>query len=616
MDRRRIGGHAARLIALAALGLLALQALPARASGSYGRFLPPGQAFMFSSKAVPGAVELHWKIADGYYLYKRQFKFMPEAGQLGNVEFPQGDVKNDPNFGKVVVYHHQVTLRVPVTRLPASGPVQFKVVYQGCAESGLCYAPMTRAVSLDVPPAAAALPGAGSAASASGQSVGMGAATSEQSRLASLVQHANPLWFVAVFFGLGVLLSFTPCVLPMIPILAGIIGGESDNISTRRGMTLSLVYVLSMALVYTALGVAAGFAGTGLQALFQAPWIIALFAVIFVLLAGGLFGFYELRLPAGLSDRLAALSGRQRGGTWIGVVLMGALSALIVSPCVAAPLAGALIVIGQAGEPVRGGIALFALALGMGAPLVVYGTFAGRLLPRAGSWMTSIQRLLGVAMLAYAVWLLSRIIPAPLTLVLYGLVGLVAAVFLGLFGRLPEEAGAASRLTRALAIAVCVWALALLVGGAAGGSDPLRPLAPLTGSPASRSAGSEAAGLNYQAVKSVAGLKMALADAARQSHPVMVDFYADWCTSCLEMEHTTLRDPGVRAALGQFRLLKVDVTADTPENRALMNHYGLYGPPAYIFYDARGHRLRGDTVVGFEKVAPFMRHVKRAASDS
>ena len=612
MDRRRIGRYGARLIAIALLGALALQALPAFASGNYGRFLPPDQAFMFSSKAVPGAVELHWKIADGYYLYKRRFKVMPQTGGLGKVVFPQGEVKNDPNFGKVVVYHHQVTLRVPVTQLPASGPVQFKVVYQGCAESGLCYAPLTKKVSLQVPPATAASAATGSQSAGPGQSSAAGSSASEQSRLAALVQHANPFWFVVVFFGLGVLLSFTPCVLPMIPILAGIIGGESENISTRRGMTLSIVYVLSMALVYTGLGVAAGFAGTGLQGLFQAPWIVGLFAAIFVLLAGGLFGFYELRLPAGLTNRIAALSGRQRGGTWIGVVFMGALSALIVSPCVAAPLAGALIVIGQAGEPVRGGIALFALALGMGAPLVIYGTFVGRLLPRAGNWMTAIQRLLGVAMLAYAVWLLSRIIPASLALVLYGLVGIVAAVFLGLFESLPADSGAGRRLGKALAIAVFVWALALLVGGASGGRDPLRPLSSLEVGVAARPAKVASSVLNYQQVTSLDGLHMALANAAGQGRPVMVDFYADWCTSCLEMEHTTLRDPQVRSALGHFRLVKVDVTEDTPDGRALMKHYGLYGPPAYIFYDAQGHRLQGDTVVGFEKVAPFMRHVQRA----
>lgn len=609
MDRRRIGGHGARLIAFALLGLLALQAFPAFASGNYGRFLPPGQAFMFSSRAVPGGVELHWKIADGYYLYKRQFKIVPKAGSLGKVNFPRGSVKSDPNFGQVVVYYHQVTLRVPVAKTPASGPVKFDVIYQGCAESGLCYAPMHRTVSLQVPPS-----GAASHTASPPSGGGAGGTASEQSRLAGLVQHANPFWFVVVFFGLGILLSFTPCVLPMIPILAGIIGGESQNISTRRGMRLSLVYVLSMALVYTALGVAAGFAGTGLQALFEAPWIVALFSAIFVLLAGGLFGFYELRLPLGLTNRIAALSGRQHGGTWTGVVLMGVLSALIVSPCVAAPLAGALIVIGQVGEPVRGGIALFALALGMGAPLVIYGTLAGRLLPRAGSWMTTIQRLLGVAMLAYAVWLLSRIIPAPLTLVLYGLVGLLAAALLRLFTRLPEGAGEGASLGKAVAMAIFVWALALIVGGAAGGRDPLRPLAPLAGMSEDGGAQAVASGPKYQGVESLDGLQMALANAARQGQPVMVDFYADWCTSCLEMEHTTLRNPEVRSALAHFRLLKVDVTEDTPGNRVLMKHYGLYGPPAYIFYNAQGQHIKGDTVVGYEKVAPFIRHLQRALS--
>lgn len=610
------------MIAGALLGLVALQALPAHAGGNYGRFLPPDKAFVLSTRAAPGAVVLHWKIADGYYLYKRQFKLMPLAGQLGKVDFPQGDVENDPNFGRVVVYHHAVTLKVPVRQRPAGGQVRLRVVYQGCAEKGLCYAPMTRTVSVNVPPGNAAPAGsiststAGAVAGVSGNGgpgAGAPGGSSEQSRLAGLIQQSNPAWFVLVFFGLGVLLAFTPCVLPMVPILAGIIGGESERISARRGVVLSLVYVVSMALVYTGLGVAAGFAGTGLQAIFQTPWLIGLFAAVFVFLAGSLFGFYELRLPTGLTSRLADASGRLRGGTWLGVILMGALSALIVSPCVAAPLAGALIVIGQAGEPVRGGIALFALSLGMGAPLVVYGTLAGRLLPRAGGWMTTIQRLLGVTMLAYAVWLLSRVIPASLTLVLYGLVGLVAAAFMGLFERLPEGAGA--RLGKALAVAVFVWALALVIGGAAGANDPLRPLAPFAGAATGGQGGQttgKTSGLKYQGVSSVEGLQMAIGAAAQAGRPVMVDFYADWCTACLEMEHTTLRDPRVRSALEAFRLLKVDVTQDTADSRALLKHFGLYGPPAYIFFDAHGRRIEGDTVVGYEDVKPFLSHLQKA----
>ncbi|MGH8127051.1 MAG: protein-disulfide reductase DsbD [Gammaproteobacteria bacterium] len=601
MDRRRSNRYRARLIAAGALVLLAACAGLAHAS-SHGRFLPPDQAFHLTSRGVSGGVELHWQIADGYYLYQRQFKFKAQAGVLGRVDFPSGTVKQDPNFGRVTVFHHQLTLKVPVTRLPTSGPVRLAVTYQGCAEAGLCYAPITRQVTVTVPSAA----GAASASTSGGSAA---PAQSEQGRLAHLVQQSNPVWFVLVFFGLGVLLAFTPCVLPMIPILAGIIGGERERLSVRRGLGLSLVYVLAMALVYTALGVAAGFAGTGLQGFFEAPWIIALFAFIFVLLAGSLFGFYELRLPAAFTDRVAAISGHQRGGTWIGAVIMGTLSALIVSPCVAAPLAGALIVIGQAGEPARGGVALFALALGMGAPLVVYGTLAGRFLPRAGGWMSAVQRLLGVVMLAYAVWLLSRVIPPPVTLALYGLVGIVAAIFLGAFDHLLPETGSGPRLGKSVGLAAFAWALVLLVGAAAGGRDPLSPLANLSLSGTSIASPQSGVLLVYRQVRSVAELQSALAVAAAAQRPVMVDFYADWCTSCLEMEHTTFRNQAVHAALARMQVLRVDVTADTPNDRALLKDFGLYGPPAYLFYDAQGKRLKADTVVGYLGVQSFLTHL-------
>ncbi|MGA7966199.1 MAG: protein-disulfide reductase DsbD domain-containing protein, partial [Gammaproteobacteria bacterium] len=311
MDRKRSSGYRTRLIAAAAFVLIAACAGLAHAD-SYGRFLPPDQAFHLTSHGVAGGVELHWQIADGYYLYQRQFKFKALTGALGRVDFPPGTIKQDPNFGRVTVYHHRLILIVPVSRLPNSGPVRLTVTYQGCAEAGLCYAPITRRVTATVTSVA----GLNTSSSRL-------AAASEQGRLARLVQQSNPVWFVLVFFGLGVLLAFTPCVLPMVPVLAGIIGGERERLSWRRGLGLSLAYVISMALVYTALGVAAGFAGTGLQGLFEAPWLIALFAAVFVLLAGSLFGFYELRLPSSFTDRVAVLSGRQRGGTWIGAVLMG-----------------------------------------------------------------------------------------------------------------------------------------------------------------------------------------------------------------------------------------------------------------------------------------------------
>ncbi len=612
MDRRgrSVSRFRLRLCLVAILCVGAVGAATARAA-EFGRFLPPDKAFRFSAHAAPGVAELSWRIAKGYYLYKRRFEVKSDNAVLGAVVFPSGQTEDDPNFGKVIVYHRAVTLKVPIDRAPASGPLHIAVTYQGCAESGLCYAPITKHVSLSLP---AAPPGGAAATSHSSGGVTGATTVSRQGRLANLVEHANPAWFVLVFFGLGLLLAFTPCVLPMVPVLAGVIGGESGRLSARRGLALSLVYVLAMALVYTAAGVGAGFAGTGLQGVFEAPWIIGLFAAIFVVLAGGLFGLYALRLPRAMTDRLTRWSGRQRGGTWVGAGFMGALSALIVSPCVAAPLAGALIVIGQSGEPVRGGIALFALALGMGAPLVVFGTVAGRLLPRAGGWMTVVERLLGVAMLAYAVWLLGRIVPAPLTLVLWGLTGIVAALFLGVFERQDREAGPGARLARAAGIGALLWAVALVVGGAAGGNDPLLPLRAFAGGGLPGRATRPT--VAYQPVSTPAQLQVALSRAATARRPVMVDFYADWCTSCLEMEHTTLRDPRVQAALAQMEVLRVDVTNDTAAGRALMRRYGLYGPPAYILYDAAGKRLTADTVVGFMRPPAFLAHLRRALSSS
>ncbi len=576
-----------RLLPIALLAALAA-AMFAPSAGA-GRFLPPDQAFHLDARAASGAILLDWRIAEGYYLYQDRFKITAERGTIGSVSFPPGEVKDDPNFGRVTVYRGRVRLKVPVKQIPLDGRMTLSATYQGCADAGLCYAPITRHISLMLPAAAAPAvgspPGGGTVASSS---------ASEQGRLAGLIEHANPAWVVLVFFVLGVLLAFTPCVLPMVPILAGVLGGNR-GVGTHRGFALSLVYVLAMAAVYTAAGVAAGFAGTGLQGFFQVPWVIALFAAVFVALALSLFGLYELRLPAALTNRLTLMSGRGGGGGgWAGAAFMGALSALIVSPCVAAPLAGALVVIGQGGEPLRGGIALAALALGMGAPLVVYGTIAGRLLPKAGRWMTLIERLLGVAMLAYAVWLLGRVIPAPVTLILWGVIGLVAAVFLGFFGGL---------LFRGAGLIAGVCGLVLIVGGAAGSGNPLAPFAGFRAS--SRQP-------VWQTVTSLAGLQSQLESARAAGRPVMLDFYADWCTACLDMEHTTFRAPTVAAALRQARVLRVDVTANTPAERALLKRFDLYGPPAYLFFDRCGRRLPAQDVVGYLDADRFLTHVRAA----
>ncbi|MDN5865280.1 MAG: protein-disulfide reductase DsbD [Gammaproteobacteria bacterium] len=597
-----------RLSAMGTVLVLALSTLAGSALGAspFGKYLPPDQAFQLKASAAPDAIYLNWQIADGYYLYRDRFKFAAGSGAIGQAQFPPGKVKNDPNFGRVEVYRHALQVRLPVTSAPANGKVELAVTYQGCADAGLCYAPITKHLSVAIPAKKAAA-GALSAAGSGGPGGGATTVVNEQSHLADLVTHANPAWFVLVFFGLGVLLAFTPCVLPMVPILAGVLGGER-GMGTRRGFFLSSIYVLAMAAVYTAAGVAAGFAGTGLQGFFQAPWVIALFVAIFVALSLSMFGLYELRLPASVTQRVSALSGRQGGG-WLGAAVMGALAALIVSPCVAAPLAGALIAIGQMGEPTRGGLALAALALGMGAPLVVYGTVAGRLLPRAGRWMTIIERLLGIILLAYAVWLLGRIVPAPVTLVLWGGVGLLAAFFLGLFNR-PWLARSGS-LARGAGAVAGVCGTVLIVGGLAGGTSPLAPFAGLHG--ASRA---EATALDYRPVASLDALKAELASASRIGQPVMVDFYADWCTSCLEMEHKTLSTVAVRNALGGFRVLRVDVTENTRDDRALLHYFGLYGPPAYLFYDRQGQRLKKASVVGFMDTEPFLERLELALNAS
>ena len=583
--------------------LLALGASLA-AAASAGRFLPPDQAFRLSASGQQTAVTLDWKIADGYYLYRSRFKVVADTGAIGAVQFPPGEVKDDPNFGRVVIYHHQTALTVPVKEIPVDRELRLTVTYQGCAEAGLCYAPITKQIGIVMP---AADPGVGIVAGARGASRGL-TGSSRQDQLVRLIEQANPLWFALVFFGLGVLLAFTPCVLPMVPILAGIIGGKSEHLSAQRGFTLSLAYVLAMALVYTAAGVAAGFAGAGLQAYFQAPWVIVLFAAVFVALALSLFGLYELRLPGALVNRMSRLSGRRRGGTWAGAAAMGALSALIVSPCIAAPLAGALIVIGQAGEPLRGGIALAALSLGMGAPLLVFGTVTGRLLPRAGAWMTTLERLFGVVMLAFAVWLLGRIVPAPVTLVLWGVTGVIASLFLGTFVRLGTAAGTGRQLVRALGFAVFTWAVLLIIGGAAGSANPLAPLAGLWAAPATP----RTATLDYRPIRTPQDLNAQLTLAAAAGRPVMVDFYADWCASCLEMEHTTFSNLAVRAALGHMRLLRADVTANSNEERALLKRFGLYGPPAYLFFNSNGRLLAADTVIGLLDANAFLAHVRQA----
>lgn len=594
-----------------------------RAAKSGDDFLPPEQAFRFSASAENSErVRLTWVIAPGYYLYRDRIKATSEAGpsSVGPPEFPPGQVKSDEYFGKQVVYHDELLAMLPVKRSGGGKlDLSLNVTYQGCAEAGLCYPPVTRTVSVQLPPASVggAAGGGGAAAGSAQAGAAPGAHTgvyvSEQDRLAALLKSGNMLAVLLQFFVGGLLLAFTPCVLPMVPILSGLIVGQGKSVTTSRAFLLSLTYVLGMALTYTITGALFAAAGKQVQAVFQQPWIIMLFAALFVAMALSMFGVFTMQMPGFIQTRVAQLSNRQRGGSFGGVAVMGILSALIVTTCVGPVLVAALIVIGQTGDVLRGAAALFAMSLGMGAPLLVVGSSAGRWMPRAGGWMDSVKRLFGALMLALAAWMLGRIVPERWTLLLFSIPAIAAAIVL--WGFVPvahvrrairaggdrgadrgSSASPALWLTRSAAVLVALYALALLVGTGRGAEDPLQPLA-------RRSAAADEP--VFTSIASVADLQREVRAAAAAHQAVMLDFYADWCTSCKEMQRYTFTDPGVRAALKPVRLLRADVTANSTDDQALLHEFQIYGPPTIAIYDVQGHEHQEYRVVGYMKAPEF-----------
>jgi thiol:disulfide interchange protein DsbD len=592
-----------------------------RAAKSGDDFLPPEQAFIFSASADgPGRVRLSWVIAPGYYLYRDRIKASAAAGQdvVGTPVFPAGQTKSDEYFGKQVVYHNELQVLVPVKR-SGGGELNLplNVTYQGCAEAGLCYPPITRNVSVLLPPLTGGSAGTGGSAAAgpAAQSAAAGGVyVSEQDRLAALLRSGSLAAVLLQFFVGGLLLAFTPCVLPMVPILSGLIVGQGKSVTTSRAFLLSLTYVLGMALTYTITGALFAAAGKQVQAVFQQPWIIMLFAALFIAMALSMFGVFTLQMPGFIQTRIAQLSNRQQGGSFGGVAVMGMLSALIVTTCVGPVLVAALIVIGQTGDVLRGAAALFAMSLGMGAPLLLVGSSAGRWMPRAGAWMDSVKRLFGALMLALAAWMLARIVPARWTLLLFALPAAAAAIVLWGFvplGRArrairdrvddagkprPPAASPALWLARSAAVLVALYALALLVGAGRGAEDLLQPLArpaALADEPA------------FTSIASLADLRREVQAAAALHQPVMLDFYADWCTSCKEMQRYTFNDPGVRDALKSVRLLRADVTANSADDQALLHQFQIYGPPTIAIYDAQGHEHQEYRVVGYMKAPEF-----------
>jgi len=612
-------------------GLLLLLPLLAPAQGLLGgakragqpEVLPADQAFVFSA-LLTGAnrVALHWTIADGHYLYRHRTSAKTSTPQvtLGALALPAGEKKTDEFFGEVESYYGTLDAQLPVSLGAGVRTFELKVTYQGCADFGFCYPPITKTVSLSLDaPAAAARTDAGPdtppGAAAGDTAAPATAPVAEQDRLARLITQGNLALVLATFFGFGLLLAFTPCVLPMIPILSGIIAGQGERTSARRSFTLSLAYVLGMSLTYTVAGAAFAAAGQQAQSYFQQPWILATFALMFVALAMAMFGLFELSLPASLQTRLAAVSGRQRAGTLAGTFVMGSLSALVVTACVAPPLVAALAVIGQAGDIARGAAALFALSFGMGAPLLLVGVAGGRLLPRAGPWMNTVKALFGVMFLGVAVWMLGRVLPGPLTLALWSLIAFVGGYYFGGFGQDEPGASNARLVARGAGLFAIVYGVIMLVGAASGGSDPLQPLksTALFGG-AGRAPAAATSALNFRPIQSVVDLELELAAAKTAGRPVMVDFYADWCTSCKEMEKYTFADAAVRSELSSYVLLKADVTANDPQHQALLRRFGAFGPPTTAFFGTAGTECRTHRLVGFVPAADFRSHLQSVAT--
>jgi thioredoxin:protein disulfide reductase len=634
-------------------------------SSSEPDFLSPDDAFHFSALAEgPDKIRLIWGITDGYYLYRARIKASSDgdSAKLGELVLPTGETKVDEYFGKQEVYHHDIVGSISVARSGGGQlAVPLKVTYQGCATAGLCYPPITKTVSIVLPgtgsgSTGSTSPGAASGATSSGAvgsgagSLGSSAATSgngadanisrpnasgpnasgpnasvagatigafisEQDQLASLIRDGNLAAVLATFFGIGLLLSLTPCVLPMIPILSGIIVGQGEKVTAGRGFSLAFTYVQGMALTYAAAGAAFVLAfKQAPQAFFQQPWIIMLFVALFVALAFAMFGAYTLQMPSALQTRLTDVSNRQKSGSYVGCFVMGALSALVVTACVAPALIAALSVISQTGKVARGAAALYATGLGMGVPLLIVGASAGSLLPRVGPWMDTVKSLFGVLFLGVAIYFLQPLIPSAVGMLLWSALAVIAGFWV--FALKARDGGPAPAAVRAAGLLALVYGIILLIGVAAGSNDPLQPLSTLRAGNAggATAIATQESALAFETIKSVDDLNKRVAAATAAGRPVMLDFYADWCTSCKEMERYTFSDKTVQAALSNAVLLHADVTKNDPVDQELLQHFGIFGPPTIAFYGPDGEERRNFRVVGYMKAAEFATLARRAFS--
>lgn len=560
--------------------------------GAKPTFLPPDQAFSLEVLARDAhTLQANFRVTPGYYLYRDKVTFAIGDGKakIVSITLPEGELKHDPNFGETRVFHHPFQVEI---KTEGEAHFSLNASYQGCSEQGLCYPSQDKVLQIDMNEVAASEPAADKASITP---------QTENSKIAELFKSGSFWLIISFFFGAGLLLALTPCVFPMIPILSGIIVGRGHKITRMHAFILSLAYVLGMAITYAAAGVAAGLSGDLISNALQTPWVLGSFAAVFVLLSLSMFGFYELQLPSSWQSKLSDTSNRLHGGHLSGVFVMGALSAVIMGPCVAAPLAGALLYIGQTHDAVLGGVALFALAMGMGSPLLLIGTSAGVLLPKAGAWMDSVKRIFGVLLLALAIWIIQPLLPVSVQMLLWGVLLVLSASNLRVLESLPHNARGGHKLMKGVGLLALLLGIAYLIGALSGARDVLRPLDAVC---AVCKADTQSSSVTFSRIKDVAELEARLKSA--DGKIVMLDFYADWCVSCKEMERFTFSDPAIAAKLNAAVVLQADVTANSAADKELLKKFGLYGPPGILFFDAKGQEMSDYRVIGYQDANQFM----------
>ena len=561
--------------------------------------LLPDQAFKLEVIAQDKhTLQANFTVAPGHYLYRDRIKFKSNNAQIGEITFPKGDIKKDANFGETEVFHQSFTANIALNDTPKNlDKITLEANYQGCSEKGLCYAPIhkTIEVTLSNPATKSSAP-----------------KDASDDQVTTLLK-GGKIWLIILgFFGFGLLLALTPCVLPMIPILSGIIVGDKKvhhhATSRLHAFNLSLAYVLGMSISYTLAGVAAGLSGQLLSSALQSAWVLGATAIVFVFLSFSMFGFYELRLPSAIENRMVNLANGIKGGQFIGVLTMGALSALIVSPCVAAPLAGALIYISQTHDVLLGGIALFSLSIGMGVPLLLIGASAGHVLPKAGAWMTTVRNFFGVMMLGMAIYIAAPVIPQGIQMLLWAGLLIIPAMYLHAIDPLPADSSPSSRLLKGVGIILLALGITLIIGAASGAKSPWQPLAGLTAPKTNKTN----TGLSFVKIHSINELEAQLQNA--KGKRVMLDFYADWCGACKELEEFTFTDSAVKRALANVVLIQADVTNNSPEEIALLNRFKLFGPPGIIFFNKAGNEIAPLKVIGYQPPEDFIKVLNKLNS--